>query len=71
MNARSVQGNSPGEINAAYPAFLTDDLQPMLPLFFACIQKYRIELSDRLTRNGFELSWTNALPEQPYLFHYH
>jgi len=71
MNARSLQGNSPEEINARFPAFLTDGFQPTLPGLFVCIQKDRIDRSDRLIRKGIELPVTTALSVQACFFQNH
>jgi len=55
MNARSVQGNSPGEIDAALLACLTDGFQPRIAILFVSIKKGRNAFCELLTRQGVDI----------------
>jgi hypothetical protein len=55
MNARSLRGNSPGEINAALAAFLSDGYQPTLAIVFISIKQDRKVVCELLTRHGIDV----------------
>ena len=55
MNARSIQGNSPGEINAALSACLGDGFQPTLAVLFISLKQDRKAVCDLLTRYGIDV----------------
>ncbi len=55
MKARSVKGNSPVEINAAFAACLSDGYQPTLAIVFISVKQDRKAVCDLLTRQGIDV----------------
>ena len=55
MKARSVKGNSPGEINAALSVCQADGFQPTLAILFISVKQDRNAVCELLTRQGIDV----------------
>ena len=55
MNARSLQGNSPGEINIALSACMDDGFRPTLAIVFISVRQDRNAVCEMLTRQGIDV----------------
>lgn len=55
MNARSVQGNSPGEINIALETCMAEGFSPTLAVVFISVKQDRNAVCELLTRHGIDV----------------
>lgn len=63
MNARSVQGNSPGEINIALETWKAEGFSPTLAVVFISVKQDRNAVCELLTRHGVDVVGSTSAGE--------